>query len=1119
MNMADWTTNKDLIQKLYIAFYGRPADPGGLKHWAEQLPDNAKITDDATKELIGRFVDSAEAQSRFGSPSLDATIDRIYTYAYGRDATTDDKAAYAGKTVTDVLVDVLSAPSGADATALANKLQYANWFVDYLDPNGNGLPDDDATGTKFVATYSGNTDATKMASAMLLKADATNFPTKAGVADDIVTLIADPGDDIIVNPPATQTFTLTENVETIIGNDADNTFNAYSKFTSVGQVPTLQSGDVVDGKGGVDTLNADLFGGTVVPTLSSIENLSLNDYDTVGSTLNLSSSTGVTSVNYKLIVSASTLDAVGNVVTLGATNVTGDRDLTLNYLATAVAGETNQVINVTGADLDDVVIGSAGAVETVTINVGAGESSIDGLSGTGLDDALTKVVITGEGKLSSNLTDNTAGTLANTKLATVDASAATGDLQLTVGVALDQNVKGGKGDDTLTFGATLTKDDTVDGGEGTDTIVATGTLNAAAYSNVTNIENVTMVMNGGDTNTTNTLNAGAFTGLAKVTVQLEAGQTTNSDDATVTGLAATTEVVVQDMPDLAAGVSDGTVDDITVVGANVSGTSDTLAITLNARRSGVDLTVDNLIAAGYETINLKSTGAVAANADIENVITNGITDAALKTLNISGDRELIVGGNIAATTVNASAMTAGGVTIGLGAADQVVTGSDFNDTFTIAYGNLTDKDTINGGEGTDTLNLTNAGAAMSFAGSTNAAKLKNVTGFEKLGISVAGDSIVLDDISMGAFTNNTVSVAVTADVNGTALDGSAVKNSNATLSLDTTKVTTAANITSFFLSNGKDVLEGGAGIDTVIVTDDVYIGAGDTLKGGSGNNNVLAFNDQGVAGATNTFAASQFTGVSGFNTWSITDTAAAGNAETFDITIDNAVAAANAHSTNSTLTINMDAAATGTDTLKLDASAVGAAVKLDVTGGNAGDTIKTGAGDDTIDGGLGADTITVGEGKDIVKITSVLTADTITDFNFGAAAGKTGANIDQLDLNGIKGAGFNWDGGFDTIQTITADATAIATDSDIIIMAHKAFDDAAAVDVYLEANNTGNIDGDLVVIYQDTLGRVRVAFADGDGNQTTTAGADYATADIAILTNLTLAGVKDIIDTGDFIVA
>ena len=911
---------------------------------------------------------------------------------------------------------------------------------------------------------------------------------------------------------------LTENVEVTNGNSGDNTFNAYSKFTVVGQVPTLQSGDQVNGGEGNDTLNADLFGGTVVPTLNSVENLVLNDYAAAGSTLNLSSATGVQSVDYKLIVANTTLDAVGNAIEVSATNVTGDRDITLNYLAAATAGADDQKVNVNGADLDDLVINSAGAVETVTINVGAGTSSIDQLGGSALDDGMTKVVITGAGNLSADLTgadwNGVVGIDLNTKLETVDASAATGNLTLTVGVALNQTVKGGSGNDSLTFGTTLTKDDTVDGGEGTDTLTATGNLNEAAYSKVTNIENVVMVMNGGDGNVKNTLNAAAFTGLTKATVQLQTNLITNSDDADVTGLAAGVEVVVQDMVDQVAGLSDGSVDDITVTGANTSGSADTLAFTLNARRSGTDLRIDDLTAQGYETINLTSTGAVAANADIENIITNGIADTALKTLNISGDRELIVGGNTAATTVNASAMTAGGVSIGLGAADQTVTGSGFNDTITIAYGNLTDKDVINGGEGTDTLNLTNAGGAMSFAGSTNAAKLKGVTGFEKLGLSLANDSIVLDDISMGAFSNNTVSVAITADVSGTGLDVSNVKNSNAAINLDTTKVTTAANTTSFILSNGKDMLEGGAGIDQVIVTDEVYIGASDVLKGGSGNNNVLAFNDQGAV-ATNTFAASQFVGVTGFNTWSITDAANTGTAETFDITIDNAVAAANADSTTSTLTVNLSAAAADDDTLKLDASTVGAAVKLAVTGGDAGDTIKTGAGDDVITGGAGADTITTGGGKDTVVL-AITSTDTVTDFNFGAAAGKTDANIDKLDVKAFAAAA-NFSGAdFDKILTITADGTALGADNDIIILAHKAFDDAAAVDVYLEANNTGNVSNDVLVVYQDTLGRVRVAF--GDGDAVAEDADNFATADVAILTNVTLAGVKDIIDTGDFIV-
>ncbi|MGC9519983.1 MAG: hypothetical protein ACP5FP_10060 [Desulfuromonadaceae bacterium] len=182
----------------------------------------------------------------------------------------------------------------------------------------------------------------------------------------------------------TGTWTLTENIETITGSNGDDTFNAYSKFSQVGQVPTLQSGDNVNGEDGVDTLVADLFGGTVIPTLNSVENLNLSDYAAAGSTLNLSSAKGVESVDYRLIVASSTLDAVGSAIDLSATNITGDRDITLSYLADATTGDNDQQINVTGADLNDLFINSSGAVETVTINVGPGESSIDGLSGTAL---------------------------------------------------------------------------------------------------------------------------------------------------------------------------------------------------------------------------------------------------------------------------------------------------------------------------------------------------------------------------------------------------------------------------------------------------------------------------------------------------------------------------------------------------------------------------------------------------------------------------------------------------------------------------------------------------------------------------------------------------------------
>ena len=422
---------------------------------------------------------------------------------------------------------------------------------------------------------------------------------------------------------------------------------------------------------------------------------------------------------------------------------------------------------------------------------------------------------------------------------------------------------------------------------------------------------------------------------------------------------------------------------------------------------------------------------------------------------------------------------------------------------------------------------------MSFAGATNSAKLKNVSGFEAIGIITANDSLVLDDISMNAFTGNSVAIAIVADVSGTAVDVSNVKSSSASISVNTTKITTAGNTFTFDISNGKDALVGGAGADNVRVTDAIYLSSADTLAGGSGNNNTLTFHDTDTAAETNTYAASQFTGVTGFNTWFFTDDTAA---DTFDITLDNTAAANNAHSTTSVLTLDMNNGTgtdNGDDTLKLDASTVGAAVKFDVTGGVNADTIKLGAGNDTVNGGAGTDTITLGGGENQVKVDDETDGgagsgiqhaiDTINGFNFGNAAGKSDANIDKISLvqfdtaGDLVGGAMTWDSAFDTVQVVNA-AGATAADTDVLVLAHQGFTDAAAVDTYLEANNGGNVDADLIVVYQDTLGNVRVAFADGDNTSGESAGADYVTVDLLSLTGITIAGVKSNIDVGDFIV-
>ncbi|MEM4619561.1 MAG: hypothetical protein QW607_05055 [Desulfurococcaceae archaeon] len=166
--MGDWRTNIDLVQKLYILYYGRPADPGGLKHWAEQLPDNAKPDSPEVKVLISKFINSEEARSRFGNPELKHTITRLILYGYQRDATDQEIAALKDKPVEEVIVLLLKPENKDDFLALEKKTVYANAFVRMLDPNEDGVANDGAAGRGFTVTYNGIRDAEVMASKILL---------------------------------------------------------------------------------------------------------------------------------------------------------------------------------------------------------------------------------------------------------------------------------------------------------------------------------------------------------------------------------------------------------------------------------------------------------------------------------------------------------------------------------------------------------------------------------------------------------------------------------------------------------------------------------------------------------------------------------------------------------------------------------------------------------------------------------------------------------------------------------------------------------------------------------------------------------------------------------------
>ena len=84
------TAYTDQVQKVYIAYYGRAADPVGLAYWA------AKVETDGLDGIMASFGASAEATTLYGSLTNTAKVNALYQQSFGRDADFAGLMYYAG---------------------------------------------------------------------------------------------------------------------------------------------------------------------------------------------------------------------------------------------------------------------------------------------------------------------------------------------------------------------------------------------------------------------------------------------------------------------------------------------------------------------------------------------------------------------------------------------------------------------------------------------------------------------------------------------------------------------------------------------------------------------------------------------------------------------------------------------------------------------------------------------------------------------------------------------------------------------------------------------------------------------------------------------------------------
>ncbi|MFZ6777834.1 DUF4214 domain-containing protein [Undibacterium sp. Ji83W] len=115
------------IQKIYIAYFGRPADPIGLDYWMQQ---NFSLT-----QIADSFAQQAEYKRDFDGHTIETTLKLIYKNLFVHDADVNGLAYWSGQINSGIFslgqaaLAIANGAIGVDAITLASKNMAATSFT------------------------------------------------------------------------------------------------------------------------------------------------------------------------------------------------------------------------------------------------------------------------------------------------------------------------------------------------------------------------------------------------------------------------------------------------------------------------------------------------------------------------------------------------------------------------------------------------------------------------------------------------------------------------------------------------------------------------------------------------------------------------------------------------------------------------------------------------------------------------------------------------------------------------------------------------------------------------------------------------------------------------------
>lgn len=125
------------VQEMYVAYYGRPGDPGGIDYWAARLEEEGGNLD----AIVDAFGNSQEFTERFGFFDDEELINNLYQQLFGRDAEPAgltfylEELANGQATLASIALNILDGVQDGteDAAIVDNKLQVANRFTEAVE--------------------------------------------------------------------------------------------------------------------------------------------------------------------------------------------------------------------------------------------------------------------------------------------------------------------------------------------------------------------------------------------------------------------------------------------------------------------------------------------------------------------------------------------------------------------------------------------------------------------------------------------------------------------------------------------------------------------------------------------------------------------------------------------------------------------------------------------------------------------------------------------------------------------------------------------------------------------------------------------------------------------------